>query len=218
MFNSFVVGWETEWFVYNTAENPTIEAAFFFEGSERDPSDESENGGTFFWEKVSVPVLFIPPNSVFLRSEPKRPIGCFKSPHHKNDESPFRGFVDRTVSGRSIGMSPREALSSFCNWVFLIELVLRLAAFRMDFFCNRERRNWNIFATWNSVAVGLGLGRGLGLGLVGLEGLCLSAIQIDLTFKRSRHPSTFPSAPSNKTIKYNHQQPRPKMYFSPSKN
>ncbi|CAK9078447.1 unnamed protein product [Durusdinium trenchii] len=62
MFNSFVVGWETEWFVYNTESDPTI-----------------------------------------------------------------------------------EALSSFCNWVFFVELVLRLAAFRMDFFCNRERRNWNIF-------------------------------------------------------------------------
>lgn len=26
MFNSFVVGWETEWFVYNTESDPTIEA------------------------------------------------------------------------------------------------------------------------------------------------------------------------------------------------
>ncbi|CAJ1460128.1 unnamed protein product [Effrenium voratum] len=38
-----------------------------------------------------------------------------------------------------------EALSSFCNLVFLVELILRLYAFRMDFFFNRERRAWNIF-------------------------------------------------------------------------
>ena len=63
MFNSFVVGWETEWLVYNTTEHPTI-----------------------------------------------------------------------------------QVLSSFCNWIFLIELLLRIAAFKCDFFYNRERRNWNILA------------------------------------------------------------------------
>lgn len=62
LFNSFVVGWETEWSTYSTWTNPTI-----------------------------------------------------------------------------------EALSSFCNWVFLFELLLRIAAFRMDFFLNPERRSWNIF-------------------------------------------------------------------------
>lgn len=71
LFNSFVVGWETEWTTSNTQMNPTI-----------------------------------------------------------------------------------KALSSFCNWIFLIELVLRIAAFKMDFFCNPERRAWNFF-DFSLVFVGL---------------------------------------------------------------
>jgi len=38
-----------------------------------------------------------------------------------------------------------QALSSFCNFFFLLEVLLRLTYFRCDFFTNRERRAWNLF-------------------------------------------------------------------------
>ncbi|CAE7322467.1 para [Symbiodinium natans] len=38
-----------------------------------------------------------------------------------------------------------QVLSSFCNFFFLLEVLLRISYFRCDFFINRERRAWNIF-------------------------------------------------------------------------
>mmetsp|Transcript_13016 Transcript_13016/g.31006 ORF Transcript_13016/g.31006 Transcript_13016/m.31006 type:complete len:601 (-) Transcript_13016:189-1991(-) len=38
-----------------------------------------------------------------------------------------------------------QAFSSFCNVFFLLEVLLRMCVFRMDFFLNRDGRAWNFF-------------------------------------------------------------------------